>query len=455
MNSGRKVSFRILLLVLALGCFSTLHGQDEVNYEELLQRVDTIENPVYKPMISFGYGILNFFGDVKSSYRSPVMGNPAFRANITTFIDNKHFFALNFFFLAGTLTAEQNSLEYPEQNLNFFANVYGIGATARYDFGHFIPEDMWLRPYVSAGIEQLGFSTKGDLYDANQERYYYWPDGTIRNLPVNVPGAAYELTRDYNYETDLRLFESTNYGLGDYNQRTVGIPVEIGFTMKISQRVNVSVGTEYHISFTDYIDNVASEGTYITGKKGNDGFLFTHATLQFDLFSDPKTRTVDLLYADYEMDAIFYDDEDGDFVLDIADRCPGTPFGVVTDTLGCPLDGDADGVPDYLDKEPDTPAGVWVDDDGVSLDEDAFLESLQRGEALRRDDLEAYMLLMQHNFVEREVKDIPEKYAPLDIDEDGYISFDELLHVIDDYFDFKVNLSLEELREVNEFFFSQ
>ncbi len=64
-----------------------------------------------------------------------------------------------------------------------------------------------------------------------------------------------------------------------------------------------------------------------------------------------------------------FDDEDGDFVLDVSDRCPGTPFGVAVDTLGCPLDGDNDGVPDYLDQEPETAEGAWVDEQGVTVTE--------------------------------------------------------------------------------------
>lgn len=57
-------------------------------------------------------------------------------------------------------------------------------------------------------------------------------------------------------------------------------------------------------------------------------------------------------------------DSDGDGVPDTADKCPGTPRGVVVDASGCPLDSDGDGVPDYLDKCPDTPKGTAVDKDG-------------------------------------------------------------------------------------------
>lgn len=47
-------------------------------------------------------------------------------------------------------------------------------------------------------------------------------------------------------------------------------------------------------------------------------------------------------------------DEDGDDVLDDADRCPGTPAGVEVDRFGCPADDDGDGVANYMDDCPNT-----------------------------------------------------------------------------------------------------
>ncbi len=448
---------RIFVLVMSLLAAGSqlLAQEEELDYDEMLQRVDTIENPVYKPVLSVDFGTFNFMGDVRNRSMLPVLGSPAVRVNLTTFIDNMHYFAGNFYFMTGMLSGEQRSLPDLTQQLNFSSSLFAIGASARYEFGHFLAQDKKLRPYVSLGLEQINFSPKGDLFDANDQQYFYWPDGTIRNAPENAPGAALPLVRDYVYETDLRSYERDNYGLGNYNPRSFAIPLEVGFSLKLSQRVFVSMGTSYHYSFSDFLDNVSAEGTHVKGNKGNDGYMFTYLSLHFDMFSDPTTRTVELLYADVELDPIFYDDEDGDFVLDVADRCPGTPFGVVVDTTGCPLDGDGDGVPDYRDKEENTKRGAWVDDEGVTITEEDFLASLARDEAMNRKDVEAYYALIRSRFMEPEEMEIPERFAQLDLDDDGYISFDELLKVIDEYFDFQIDLSLEELRQVNEYFFSQ
>lgn len=63
-------------------------------------------------------------------------------------------------------------------------------------------------------------------------------------------------------------------------------------------------------------------------------------------------------------------DQDQDGVLNIVDDCPDTPFGIEVDFFGCPIDEDHDSVPDYLDKCPGTPAGMAVDKDGCVKDSD-------------------------------------------------------------------------------------
>jgi hypothetical protein len=204
------------------------------------------------------------------------------------------------------------------------------------------------------------------------------------------------------------------------------------------------------------LDNVAYEGTSIQGKKGNDSFVYSHLSLHFDLFSDPKTRTVELLYADVEFDPLLFDDEDGDFVLDVTDRCPGTPYGIAVDTLGCPLDGDMDGVPDYLDLELFTERGAWVDDQGVTLFEEEFLESMElRNNAMPREGVDDYMTIISGDYTLPSAEAIPAKFQSLDVDGDGELSFEELLRVIDSYFDLQMDLDLEEIRQLNDFFFSQ
>ncbi|MBN1132773.1 MAG: hypothetical protein JXR52_05815 [Bacteroidales bacterium] len=445
---------QILLIILVLVLLD-LRAQDEA-YDDLLRRIDTIENPVYKPVVALSYGVLNFRGDVRNQYVSPVIGTPAFRVNIATFADRRQFFTVNFNFLKGRLNGSQYDFSMPEKNLNFQTDLFSFGVSLEYRFGHLVSSKFPVRPYVSLGIENIYYSAKGDLMDAAGRTYYYWTDGSIRDRGEDAPGEAGLLFRDYSYETDLRKYEQDEYGLGDYNQMSLSLPVEAGLHFKVHERVFLNLGVGVHHTFSDYLDNVAFKGTSMVGDRGNDRFIFSHFGIHFDLFSDPSTRTVELLYADVAFDPLFYGDEDGDFVLDPADRCVGTPYGVAVDTLGCPLDSDRDGVPDYIDEEPDTGEGNWVNEKGITMTEEAFYASIQNREtAMKRADVGAYLELIEGRYEIISYGEIPDRFKPLDADQDGYLSFDELLKAIDEYFDFKLDLTLEELRAVNEFFFSQ
>lgn len=450
----RSPLYRILILSITLIPFVS-QGQ-EIDNDSLLQRVDSVEYPVFKPVISFSYGVINFRGDVGSSLITPLTGSVAGMVNVATFIDRKHrYFIANFNFLAGRLTASEYSYSDLSRNLNFETSLRAFATNVEYRFGHLIPEGFAIRPFVQVGVESVNFSSKGDLLDASGAPYFYWSDGTIRDQGESA-GDAGLLYRDYNYETDLRQQESDNYGLGNYSQHTIGFPLGAGVLFRVSNRTSFSLGATYHFTLSDYIDNVAYEGTSIQGKKGNDAYVYSYLGVHFDLFSDPKTLTADLLYADVEYDELFFGDEDGDFVLDVSDHCPETPYGVAVDSLGCPLDGDQDGIPDYLDMELETAPGVWVDETGVTQSEEAFYASIEsRSNAMPRDQVEEYFTTIRDDYALRRANEIPAKFLELDEDGDGYIAFDELLKAIDLYFDFEIDLDLEEVRELNDFFFSQ
>ncbi len=442
-----------LLFVISLQTFA--QGQD---VDSLLNEKIVLDDPVYKPVIGVASGVFGFYGDIQNNYFTPALGDFGYRVSITTFLDPKRYYKLNLFFLYGSLSVNHQSLTDLSRNLNFRTDIADFGITAEYDFNHFLPAGKFIHPYISAGIENIQFNPKSDLLDADGKTYYYWKDGTIRDVPYagTDVSTGQILHRNYSFETDLRSRERKLYGLGTYSNSAFSVPVEAGLDFKISDRVSCRLGTSYHFAFTDYMDNIAPEGTSVKGKKGNDHFSYNYFSLKFDLFSEPKTKIVEKLFAELEFDPVMYGDEDGDFVLDAEDKCPGTPYGVAVDSTGCPLDTDADGIPDYKDKEPGTVSGAWVDDQGRTISEEEYLASLlARKDAMSREDVKAYFTTIGKGYVRKAVTEIPEKFKPLDTDKDGYISFEELLQSIDEYFDYKLNFTVQDLYELNNFFFEQ
>jgi hypothetical protein len=265
------------------------------------------------------------------------------------------------------------------------------------------------------------------------------------------------MQRDYIYEKDLSTLHE-ELGQGNYSQSTFSIPFEVGLDYSISDRVNFRIAHSWHYTFSDYIDNVSSKDAIgIKGDKMPDMFTFSYFSVHFDLFSEDKIIRFrkmfeDVDFKDYEM----LDDEDNDIVKDIFDKCPGTPYGVTVDSLGCPLDGDNDGVFDYLDKEPNTLAGAMVDENGVEINPD-ILAGRTNVEGINRRDVEIFLLMhkAQSKGTRRSSIPIPPKFKELDSDGDKYISFDELLKAIDGFFDFSSDLKSKDLYELQDFFFEQ
>ena len=97
-----------------------------------------------------------------------------------------------------------------------------------------------------------------------------------------------------------------------------------------------------------------------------------------------------------------------------------------------------------------------VDDDGVQINPDDMASKLNT-EGINRKEVEAFLLLhkAQNRNYGRPTMPLPIKFKPLDLDADGYISFEELLKAIDNFFDFSSTLTSKELYELQDFFFEQ
>lgn len=453
-----KIITRICLLLLLSSVSISTFAQidDEEYYDSLLYETITPINPVYLPVIGVGTGVLNFYGELNNNDKGFLLGAPAVKLNVSTYIDRKHLFRGNFFLIFGSLYGERRSNTDPRWNLNFKSDIVDFGLNLHYDFQPFFRTSP-IRPFVSLGIENVQFSSKGDLMNGEGVNYNYWSDGTIRNAPEPTPNAQI-IHRDYKYESDLRDLDL--YGLGDYMQSTLAIPFEVGIDYKVTDRLNLRLSHSWHYTFSDNIDNVSKNNKTggIIGNKNNDMFTFTSVSMHFDLFSPERAIIVKNMFRDVEFsDYELFSDEDFDGVLDLDDQCPGTPLGVAVDSIsGCPLDDDKDGVPNYLDKEVHSKIGAIVDENGIELNTEAYAAQLSQ-EAIRRKDVDMFLLMhrAQSKYGRRTDKPIPAKFKSVDADGDNYISFDELLKSIDDYFDFSTNFTSKDIYELQDYFFEQ
>lgn len=112
-------------------------------------------------------------------------------------------------------------------------------------------------PYVCSGIGVTSFDVWGDLYHGQKQdqRYFYWADGSIRK---GLPGHAGEgaiIRQDGIFETQL-----TNLGTerdNSYATRVLHIPAGIGFNLRISNRLQADLRYLLYLPHTDYLDDVS------------------------------------------------------------------------------------------------------------------------------------------------------------------------------------------------------
>jgi hypothetical protein len=457
------IKVAVLSFSLLLSAISLKAQEDEL--ERLLnEEVENI-NPVYKPVVGFGIGVLNYFGDIKNNYYSPTLGTLGYKINLSTFIDNRRVLRADFFFMGGKMNGNERSYSDPSKNFNFQTSIYNFGIDVNYDFDHFYrKKERRIHPFVSLGFSTLLFNSKmdstGRIYDTDgsytEVPYNYWSDGTIRDIPESSGNAdlSHLMKRDFTYETPLR---QNDWGLGQYAQYAFVIPFDFGLDMQLSDRLMIRLANSFCYTFSDAIDHVSFKNDIgRIGKKGNDLFNFTYVSFHLDLFSSAKTLKVERLFRELEFDPMLFGDEDNDGWMDGWDNCPGTPLGVATDSTGCPVDSDKDGVYDYLDKEQFSRAGAFVNDDGVEITEESLAALLDHSLAVGRNEIDFY-IRRPESFSGRKSGNIqiPDKFKSVDTDNDNYISFDEMLKEIDRYFDFESQLTAGDIYELNSFFFSQ
>lgn len=383
-----------ICLIISLFCACSLLAQSPASTDSLSKKGTKTqeENPpvlgaVFKPTIGLGVGNLSFFGDLYSKhFQRPMVSRLAYELNLSQPLTRSLY--LNFYVMFGKLGANERTLA---RNENFESTIRLGGVQLLYDFSNLINNKHQVRPYILLGAEGFEFLSKTDLKDKYGNTYYYWSDGSIKNMPQGSPGSenAVNLVRDYSYESDIR--ELNKDGFGKYAERSWAIPVGVGFTMNIGERAKFRFGTTMHFTFTDYIDGITGKSVGVRkGNNANDKFMMMAASLHYDLVVKKKDPAFDTLESDHfdNVDLLALDkgDEDGDGVLDFDDYCHATPAGVKVDSKGCPLDDDKDLIPEYRDDEPNTTSGMIANGKGVGITDpmaqewyDNFYDSVGNG----------------------------------------------------------------------------
>ena len=411
-----------------------------------------------KEVISIGAGIgfLSFYGDIGGN--SIADGYSFMRTGYFLSVEKKirKNVSLSLHLLRGKIARDgQFSDGFPKLNFQSPLTQFSLNGI----FSIVVQEEQSVIPFLSAGISFILFDPHGDLLDKNGNTYYYWKDGSIRNLPESIDNIfdAKHIQRDYTYESKLTTTES-------YSRQSFALPLAAGFKFKLSTHLDANLSFAYHMAFSDYLDNIKYSG--------NDNYIFSSVSITGHIFSFPKKEKekIEKFYADLDNA-----DTDKDGTPDINDICPNTPKNAKTDSKGCPLDSDGDGVPNYADKEPLTQSGLEVDINGrgITKTQLAVIKKENTAPASKRKYVNTQLLdqkpsaefikqleemQQQHktkNPDKQSGQPIPAHLLIADLNKDNYISSEEISKTIDAYFEDSIKLTIEQINELITFFFEQ
>ncbi|HWY38653.1 MAG TPA: thrombospondin type 3 repeat-containing protein, partial [Bacteroidia bacterium] len=236
------------------------------------------------------------------------------------------------------------------------------------------------------------------------------------------------------------------------------VPMGAGLNFHFGKRWTTSIGVNYTMCFTQWIDN--------TGLK-NNSYLSANVGIQYE-FKKKSSGSSDARYNNVDFANVDHLDADNDGVPDDQDDCHGTPKGVTVDKKGCPIDTDGDGVADYQDKEPNTPKGNKVDGFGVTINEEEIAkhqkewesEAPERSKEFNVAPSKAYLDKIEAEAKKNRAKNntaskIPAELKAADINNDGYISADEITKTIDAFFDGSSDFTVERINRLIDYFFEQ
>ncbi len=420
----------ILLLLVSVSAI-TLRAQDE---------------PIkHKPSLTIGVSALKFTGDVgKQTDVSPMLDT---RLGYYLAVGQRFgkILGVSLGGLYGKMVGTDNS---KTSHRNFESTIMQGELLLTANFDKVIHDDPTVSPFLNAGVGYMMFNPKGDL-KRGSATYNYWADGSIRDQPETPANqlTASIIKRDYTYESTLK--DSTKA----YAKNSLMFPMGGGINFHIGERWVASVGANYVLCLSDYIDNYKSGG--------NDSYVQANVGIQYEFRKKSKGQSENV-----DFYAVDHDDNDHDGISDDKDRCLGTPKGVLVDSHGCPFDSDDDGVADYMDKEPKSKKGAKVDGFGMTIDENELAKHQLEWDSLaveRSDKFNEAPSLEYLKQIENKTKGdgkanastIPPALKQGDINSDGYISADEITKTIDGFFEGTNDFTVDTINQLIDYFFEQ
>ena len=187
------------------------------------------------------------------------------------------------------------------RGISFRNDLFGTEAGITYNIYPNKLTPLWkpkISFFVMVGVGAYFGKPKSDLFHgsiASENRYFFWQDGTTRDVPENKAGVGNVIKKDGEYETSLHDWLTEGQGYNKeihsktpYDFCNVGFPFGAGIRYLYNKQLTISAEFNYFYFLTDYLDDVS--GRYATFDELRSSF--PDAT-QYELaryISDPTGR---------------------------------------------------------------------------------------------------------------------------------------------------------------------
>ena len=254
--------------------------------------------------IGLSGGVVNYVGDLANEKTIPFSSaNVGSALTIRNFINNPKNSGVQYRKLDLQVKLSWHRLQYDEtspignkkgtdlrnylRGINFRNDLFGTELGLTYNI---IPNRSarLMKPtinfYFMAGVGVFYGKPKADLFRGSVDinnRYFFWNDGTVRDVAENSGSAGHIVKKDGVYETDLSKWKTEGQGFSkeiatqpSYSNWNIGIPMAVGIRYLYNKMLTLSAEFSYYYFLTDYLDDVSNR-------------YATYEELQ-NSFSDPK-----------------------------------------------------------------------------------------------------------------------------------------------------------------------
>lgn len=427
------------------------------------------------PTVNINVGFNHAFSDVALSKEGPT----PFRQlgyQLTVVQRAAKFLNVGFDLYSGTIYGEEQR---GTTNINYRTSLVSPRINVEYNFYPLLKPDIrgrqLIRPYVGFGVGMVIFRSKGDMKDESGNAYNYWQNGSIY---AEAEGSIDEseatpLERDFEYETDLR--DANLDGFRKYPQTVLSLPFNAGVRFQLSKNVGINAAFSYVMNFTDMLDNVSSESIGVRqGSSGFDNHLFGSIGLSVFLgttkpsakpkpsFEKELATTENPNSDESILEAVPETTEEED---DLQENQEAS--AVSSDSSQSQTSEEQSSGNDNAEGEGVSVSNIAVDENESESDSETEIDSenQEQTSGLASADVESVTVETESgktNPPQLNIGDISEtepkktgEYHWADLNQDEWISPNEVLHFIDLLFEGGAVRSVEDIQNLIDYYFDQ